>query len=132
MTWLSVWVRCSLNLQMTPNVEGWLIPPKIKLDFTMTLTDQRTEPKETKMSFNKIKCKVLQLGEENDINKYRIGDSWLTSSTCEKDLDVLVDYKLGINEQCDVAARKGKHHCFSRNTGPGTMGQTQCILLCFG
>ena len=37
---------------------------------------------------------------------YRIGGTWLDSSTCERVLDVLVDHHLRMSQQCDVAAKK--------------------------
>lgn len=62
--------------------------------------------KANKMNFNKEKCKILHLGRKNERHKYRMGDTWLDSSTCERDLGVLVDDKLNMSQQCDVAAKK--------------------------
>ena len=39
-------------------------------------------------------------------HKYKMGDTWLDSSICEKDLGVLVDNKLNMSQQCDMAAKK--------------------------
>ena len=33
-------------------------------------------------------------------------DIWLDNSTCERDLGVLVDNKLNMNQQCDTTAKK--------------------------
>ena len=44
---------------------------------------------DNKMNFNQEKCKVLNLGIKN-VHKYKMGDTWLDSSICEKDLGVLV------------------------------------------
>ena len=40
------------------------------------------------------------------MHKYKMGDTWLDSSICEKDLGVLVDNKLNMSQQCDMAAQK--------------------------
>ena len=37
-----------------------------------------------KMNFNRDKCKVLHLGSRNGMHKYRMGDTWLDSSICER------------------------------------------------
>ena len=39
-------------------------------------------------------------------HKYKMGDTWLDSSICEKDLGVLVDNKLYMSQQCDLVAKK--------------------------
>ena len=40
------------------------------------------------------------------MHKYKMGDTWLDSSICERDLGVLVDNKLNMSQQCNMAAKK--------------------------
>ena len=69
------------------------------------------------MNVNREKCKVLHLGNRNVMHKYRMGDTWLNSSICERDLGVLVDNKLNMSQQCDMAAKKANAilRCISRS-----------------
>ena len=49
------------------------------------------------MKFNKGKCKVLHLGRNNSRHLYVLGETWLESSSAEKNLVVQVNTKFNVS-----------------------------------
>jgi len=58
------------------------------------------------VKFNKVKGKVLHMGQANPKHKYWLGREWTESSPEKKSLGVLIDEKLKMIQQCALAAQK--------------------------
>ncbi|KAK4827981.1 hypothetical protein QYF61_022683 [Mycteria americana] len=58
------------------------------------------------MKLSKDKCEVLHLGRKNPLQSHRLRTDKPGSSSAEKDLGILVDNKLNMNQQHALAAKK--------------------------
>ncbi|CAM4557273.1 unnamed protein product [Caretta caretta] len=59
-----------------------------------------------RMKFNSEKCKVMNLGINNKNFSYKLGTHQLEVTEEEKDLGVLVDHRMTMSRQCDMAEKK--------------------------
>ncbi|CAM4504902.1 unnamed protein product [Lepidochelys kempii] len=59
-----------------------------------------------RMKFNSEKCKVMHLGINNKNFSYKLGTHQLEVTEEEKDLGVLVDHRITMSRQCDMAVKK--------------------------
>ncbi|KAF7237073.1 Kelch-like protein 26 [Varanus komodoensis] len=77
---------------------------------------------DNRMAFSVDKCEVLHLGSRNGCHKYRLGDEWLESSTCGRDLGVLVDCRLNMSQPCDAVAKRANTTlgCIARSVASGS------------
>ena len=58
------------------------------------------------MRFNYTKCKALHLAHGNPHCQYNLGSVRMKHSPDKKNLEVLVDWKLDVSQQCAFAAQK--------------------------
>ncbi|KAF7237150.1 Phospholipid-transporting ATPase IK [Varanus komodoensis] len=75
-------------------------------------------------AFNVDKCEALHLGHRDGCHKYRLVDKWLESSTCERDLGVLVDCRLNMSQPCDAVAKRANATlgCIARSVASRSRG----------
>ena len=81
------------------------------------------------MKFNKAKCKILHMDQENLKHKYRLGNEWIESSPEEKDLGVLVDGKLTISQQCALTAQKANRVLGCTQSSVGSRARKRIVPL---
>ncbi|PKU29614.1 hypothetical protein llap_20082 [Limosa lapponica baueri] len=84
------------------------------------------------MKFNQAKCKVLHLGHSNPKHKYRLGGEWLECIPEEKDSGMLVDEKLKMSQQHELATQKANCilGCIKRTVA--SRSREMIVLLCSG
>lgn len=58
------------------------------------------------LRFNENKCKVMHLGKQLEVQPYKLGDSDMTVTECERDLGVLVDRELKFHQQTTRTVKK--------------------------
>ena len=58
------------------------------------------------MSLNAKKCKVRHIGDKNSIFKFQMRDQELDKVKLEKDLGVIINCNLKVNDQCIAASKK--------------------------
>ncbi|CAM4576074.1 unnamed protein product [Caretta caretta] len=59
-----------------------------------------------RMKFNSEKCKIMNLGINNKNFCYKLGTHHLEVTEEEKDLGILVDHRMSMSRQCDMAVKK--------------------------
>ena len=80
------------------------------------------------MRFSEAKCRVLHLGCGNPRYLYRLGEDLLEISPVEKDLGVLVNKQLDMNQQCALAGKRPTVYCIKR--GVASREREVIVPLC--
>ncbi|KAJ7425350.1 hypothetical protein WISP_23732 [Willisornis vidua] len=79
------------------------------------------------MRCNKGKCRVLHKGRNNPKHQCRLGADLLEGSSAEKDLGILMDDNLTMNQQCALRARRasGIPQCIRKNVASRMVDYTR-------
>lgn len=74
------------------------------------------------MKFNKDKYTVLPLGNNRDMNRYKMGSNGLNCRTPDEDLGIIAHSKMNASQQHAMVAREAKSMMgyTKRNHKPGT------------
>ncbi|KAJ7423506.1 rna-directed dna polymerase from mobile element jockey-like [Pitangus sulphuratus] len=70
---------------------------KLRKDWMSEKLERWTE--KNCLKFNKDKCRILHLGNNNPMDQYRLGADLLESSSVDKDLGVMVSNRLSMSQQ---------------------------------